>query len=180
MHHLEVQHLNKLYSYQIERHIYQHPPFHINVRHLFSSEECIIFQHHLICVPYNYAQLICLWFPRRDVQSWSRKGHVHRKHIHPHFQFSLHKQLHIYRCKFIQQAVSYTDVFRWCTTNDMGASVHQMRHDDLVNTGLGVLQLNITEGKVCGSSLCFISKAIEDILVNVSISEFTLKDSMQV
>jgi hypothetical protein len=75
----------KLHSYQTERYICRHPPFHINVRHLFSSEECIIFQHHLICVPYNYAQFICLWFPRRDVQSWSRKRHVHREHIHPHF-----------------------------------------------------------------------------------------------
>jgi hypothetical protein len=106
----EVPHYNKT-SFLSNWKIYlQHPPFNINIRHLFSSEECIIFQHHFIGVPYNYAQFICLWFPRRDVQSWSRKGHVHREHIHPHFQFSLHKQLHIYRCIFIQQAPSYKDV----------------------------------------------------------------------
>ena len=39
-------------------------PFYINVAHLFASEECIVFQDDVVCIPYDYSQFIALGLSR--------------------------------------------------------------------------------------------------------------------
>ena len=65
-------------------------PLHINITHLVSAKESIIFQNHLVSVPHYDTQLLGSGLAGADIYLQLGRGHVHGEHVHPHLHLALH------------------------------------------------------------------------------------------
>jgi hypothetical protein len=70
-----------------------YPTLNVNIRHFFACENVVIFANDLVRIPDTNSHFVLFRFSRWNVDSGSRRGHIHGKHVYPHFDFSLFNTL---------------------------------------------------------------------------------------